>query len=131
MKYKTTFIDSLYVLKVGNNMYYFKILKKSMLILNMFIYKLFYWKKNSSRHYCCSNVKNSEDSNGFSIKLLGTHTHTHIFKWIHVYILEKYLRMKVFIPFGQSMKKTIMVKVGYYCMKQMMMWDNVVMFPFH
>jgi hypothetical protein len=65
MKYKTTFID--YVLKVGN----FK-LKKSMLILNMFIYTIFYDKKNSSRHYCCSNVRNSEDSNGFSIKLLGT-----------------------------------------------------------
>ncbi len=43
-----------------------------MLILNMFIYKIFYDKKNSSRHYCCSNVRNSEDSNGFSIKLLGT-----------------------------------------------------------
>ncbi len=36
-----------------------------------------------------------------------------------------------FFAFGQSMKKTTMVKVGYYCMKQMMMWDNVVMFPFH
>jgi hypothetical protein len=24
-----------------------------------------------------------------------------------------------------------MVKVGYLCMGQMMMWDNVVMFPFH
>jgi hypothetical protein len=23
------------------------------------------------------------------------------------------------------------VKVGYLCMGQMMMWDNVVMFPFH
>ncbi len=86
-------------------------------------------KKKSSRHYCCSNVKNNEDSNGFSIKLLGTHTHTHTFKWMHVYILEKSLTMKVFFSFGQSIK-TIMVKAGYYCMKQMMMWDNVVMFPF-
>ncbi len=37
----------------------------------MFIYKLFYEKKNSSRGHCCSNVRNSENSNGFSIKLFG------------------------------------------------------------
>ncbi len=55
-----------------------------------------------------------------------------MYKWIHVHILEKSLRIKVFIfPFAQNMKKTTMVKVGYYCMKQMMIWDNVVMFPFH
>ncbi len=28
--------------------------------------------------------------------------------------------------FGQSMKNIIMVKVGYFCMKERMMWDNVV-----
>jgi hypothetical protein len=31
-----------------------------------------------------------------------------------------------FISFGQSMKKIIMVKVGYFCMGQRIMWDNVV-----
>jgi hypothetical protein len=31
-----------------------------------------------------------------------------------------------FFPFGQSMKKIIMVKVGYICMGQKMMWDNVI-----
>jgi hypothetical protein len=95
----------------------------------MFIYKIFYDKKNSSRHYCCSNVINSEDSNGFSIKLLGTH----IFIYLNRYMCTswKIFKKEGFFPFGQSMKKTTMVKVGYYCMKQMMMWDNVVMFPFH
>jgi hypothetical protein len=29
------------------------------------------------------------------------------------------------------MKNILMVKVGYFCMKQKLMWDNVVMFPFH
>jgi hypothetical protein len=72
-----------------------------MLILNMFIYKLFY-------------EKNSEDSNFQSNYLVHTHTH----KWIHVYILEKNLRMKGFFRFGQSMKKTIMVKVGYLMQPQ-------------
>jgi hypothetical protein len=44
-----------------------------------------------------------------------------------MYILEKCLKMKfTFSSFGQSMKKTIMVKVGYFCMGQRMMWDNVV-----
>jgi hypothetical protein len=32
--------------------------------------------------------------------------------------------------FGQSMKNIIMVKVGYFCTKQRMMWDNVEMFLF-
>jgi hypothetical protein len=27
------------------------------------------------------------------------------------------------------MKKKIMVKVGYFCMQQKMMWDNVVNLP--
>jgi len=31
-----------------------------------------------------------------------------------------------FFSFGQSMKKIIMVKVGYICMGQKMMWDNVI-----
>jgi hypothetical protein len=44
-----------------------------MLILNMFIYKSFYEKKEkkqSSRYHFFSNVWNSEDSNALSIKLL-------------------------------------------------------------
>jgi hypothetical protein len=28
--------------------------------------------------------------------------------------------------FGQSMKNIIMVKVGYFCTRQRMMWNNVV-----
>jgi hypothetical protein len=28
--------------------------------------------------------------------------------------------------FGQCMKKIIMVNVGYFCMRQRMMWDNFV-----
>jgi hypothetical protein len=31
-----------------------------------------------------------------------------------------------FSSFGQSMKNIMMVKVGYFCMGQSMMWDNVV-----
>ncbi len=36
-----------------------------------------------------------------------------------------------FFLFGQSMKKMIMVIVGYSCVKEMMIWHNVVIFPFH
>jgi len=39
-----------------------------MLILNSFIYKKV--MRISSRHYCCLNVWNNEDSNAFSVKLL-------------------------------------------------------------
>jgi hypothetical protein len=46
--------------------------KKTMSILNMFIYKSFYEKNNnnkSSIYHCCSNVWNNEDSNALLIKL--------------------------------------------------------------
>jgi hypothetical protein len=34
-------------------------------------------------------------------------------------------------PFGQSLKKIKMVKIGYFCMGQRMMWDNVVNLSSH
>jgi len=35
--------------------------------------------------------------------------------------------MKTYLfSFGQSLKKKIMVKVEYFCMGQIMMWNNVV-----
>jgi hypothetical protein len=44
--------------------------------------------------------------------------------------LEMFLNIKLFFSFGQNMKNITMVKVGYICMGQRMMWDNVVIFPF-
>jgi hypothetical protein len=47
--------------------------------------------------------------------------------FIDVYIVKNSLKMKFYLfSFGQSMKKIIMVKVGYFCMGQRMMWNNVV-----
>jgi len=49
------------ILKGGGILYIYY--QKTMSISNMFIYKLLYEKKKSSRYHCCSNVSNSEDSN--------------------------------------------------------------------
>ncbi len=47
--------------------------------------------------------------------------------FIDVYIVKNSLKMKIYLfSFGQNMKKIIMVKVGYFCMGQRMMWNNVV-----
>jgi len=58
---------------------------------------------------------------------------TWIFKKnLNVYILEKSLMMKFnFFSFEKNMKNIRMVKVDSLCMGQRMMWDNVIMFPFH
>jgi len=79
-------------------------------------------EKKSSRYLCCSNVWNSEDSNAFSIKLF------YILVFFYRCIdLGKTFRNEISLfSFGQSMKMIIMVKVGYFCVGQRMMWDNVV-----
>ncbi len=46
-------------------------------------------------------------------------------KIIDVYILEIYLFIFIWTKYEKKL-----VKVGYLCMGQMMVWDNVVMFPF-
>jgi hypothetical protein len=51
-----------------------------------------------------------------------------MYKWVH---LEKTLRMIYIYIIWKTIKMIIMVKVGYFCMKQIMMWDNGVIFPFH
>ncbi len=41
--------------------------------------------------------------------------------------MEKSLRKKNYLFLvGQSMKKIIMAEVGYFCMGQKMMWNNVI-----
>jgi hypothetical protein len=44
------------------------------------------------------------------------------FKNIYIY----YFILFIYFSFGQNMKKIIIVKVGYFCKGQRMMWDNVV-----
>ncbi len=77
------------------------------------MYKSFYEKKikKSSRYHCCSNVRNSEDSNAFSMKLL--------YIYIYVDLGKKFKKFIYLFSFGQSMKKIIMVKVGYF------VWDKL------
>jgi len=78
-------------------------------------------KKNPSRYHCCSNVWNSEYA--FSIKLLDIL----VLNFHRCVNLGKIFKNEIYLfSFGQSMKNIIMVKVGYLCMGQMMMWDNVV-----
>ncbi len=87
-----------------------------MLILNMFIYKLFMKKiknKKSSRYDSCSMYEIVEIQMHFQSNYL-------IFLLNFFYRcvdLGKIFKMKFFFfSFGQSMKKIIMVKVGYFCM---------------
>ncbi len=84
-------------------------------------------KKISSKHHCCSNVWNNEDSSAFKIKLLDFSFF--VFLWMCT-SWKTSLKKKISPPFGQNMKKIIMVKIGYFCMKQRT-WDNVIMFHFH
>jgi hypothetical protein len=90
----------------------------------MFIYKFFNEKKErkSSRYHSCSNVWNSADSNAFSIKILDF-----IVDFLNICVdLGKIFENEIyFLSFGQNMKKIIMVKIGYFCIQQMLMWDNV------
>jgi hypothetical protein len=74
------------------------------------------------RYHCCSNAWNSENSNENSIKLL-----IFCFNFLYKCVdLGKIFKNKFYLfSFGQSMQ-TIMVKVGYFCIGQRMMWDNVI-----
>jgi hypothetical protein len=104
-------------------------IKVYMLILNMFIYKSFYKKKKktSSRCHCCSNVWNRDIQmhfwSNYLIYLVNFSyrcvDHCKIFK------NEMYL-----FSFRQSTKKIIIVKIGYFCMGQRMMWNSVVNFTY-
>jgi hypothetical protein len=80
-------------------------------------------EKKSSKYHCCSNVWNSEDSNAFSVKLLDIL----VFNFHRCVDLGKIFKNEIYLfSFGQNMKNIIMVKVGYFCMGQRMMWNNVV-----
>jgi hypothetical protein len=119
-------IDLLYFWKVGKYTHTHTYTEKTMLILNMFIYKTIYEKKNekkSSRYHCCSNVWNNEIQMHFQSNYL-----TFWFKKFHRCVnLGKIFKNEHYLfSFGQSMKNIIMVKVGYFCMGQRMMWNNVV-----
>jgi hypothetical protein len=64
--------------------------------------------------------------------MIQMHSQSNYYIYVCVCTLwEFFLRMNFnFFSFGQSIKKEL-VKIGYFCIKQMMIWDNVVMFPFH
>jgi len=71
------------------------------------------WKTKSSRYHYSSNVWNSKDANAFSIKLLDILLNF-FYRCVHI---GKIFKIEIyFFSFGQSMKKTIMVKVWYFCM---------------
>ncbi len=77
----------------------------------------------SSRYHCCSNVFNTEYSNAISVKLLDIL----VIDFYRCVNLWKIFKNGIYLSsFGQSMKKIIMVKVGYFCVGQRMMWNNVV-----
>jgi hypothetical protein len=68
-------------------------------------------KRKSSRYHCCSNLWNTEDSNAFSVKLLDI---LGVFFLNRCVDLGKKFKNEIYLfSFGQSMKKIIMVKVGY------------------
>jgi hypothetical protein len=88
----------------------------------VYLQKKIMGKKKSSRYHYCSNVWNSENSNAFSIKFIF------LLNFFHRCVdLGIKFKNKIYLfSFEQSMKKIIMVKVGYFYMWQRMMWDNVV-----
>jgi len=95
-----------------------------MLILNMFIYKLFYEKKKILQDiilvqmYEILNIQMHFQSN-YLIFLLNV-----FYSCVN---LGKIFKNEIcFFSFGQSMKKIIMVKVGYFYMRQRMMGNNIV-----
>ncbi len=81
-----------------------------------------FFDMKSSRYHCCSNVSNIKYSNAFSIKLLDILV-TNFYRCVD---LGKIFKNGVYLSsFGESMKKIIMVKVGYFCGGQRMMWNDV------
>ncbi len=92
-----------------------------MLILNMFIYKLFYEK---------NIIKNLQDIilvQMYEIVKIQMHFQSNylifLFKLFYrcVDLGNIFMNEIYFFSFGQSMKKIIMVKVGYFCKRQRMM----------
>jgi hypothetical protein len=92
-----------------------------------------FFDMKSSRYHFCSNVSNNEYSKGpFPFILIIVITKKiGIFSQITRYFGFRFLKMcrswnffenGIFLSsFGQSMKKIIMVKLGYFCVGQMMM----------
>jgi hypothetical protein len=91
--------------------------QKTMLILNMFIYKSFYEKEELffSKYHCCSNVWSNEDSNAFSVKLLDI-----LIKLFCrcVGLGKKNLNEIYLCSSGQSMKQKKWSKLGTF------VWDK-------
>jgi hypothetical protein len=92
-----------------------------MLILNMFIYKLFYEKKEEE------NLQDITLVQMYEIVKIQMHFQSNSFIFLlncfcRCVDLGKKIKTEIyFFSFGQSMKKIIMVKVGYFCMRQMIM----------
>jgi hypothetical protein len=95
----------------------------------MFIYKLFYVKEKEIlqdiivvQMYEIVNIQMHFQSITWYICMFKMYT------WVH---LGNFFKNDIYIKFGKNIKMIIMVKVGYFCMKQMMMWYNGVILPFH
>jgi hypothetical protein len=100
-----------------------------MLMLNKFIYKVFYEKEKNRKFWFIVQM--------YEIVKIQMHFQSTdlIFcfsKMCTCVHFEKIFKNELnFFSFGQSMKNIIMVKVGYFCMKQRTIWDNVEMFCFY
>jgi len=100
-----------------------------MLITNRFIHKLLN-EKEKGKFFKTSLL--------FKCSIMTMQIHFQSNYFIYIYILNLYMstswkkkfKLFFFFSFGQSMENIMMVKVGYFCMKQRMIWDNFVMFPF-
>ncbi len=101
-------------------------LKLSLIVTNSIILRLgefFICLKISSKCHYCSNVWNN-DSNAFSIKLLDFLLNVFFYGCVDV---AKIFKDEIYLfSFGQSVKNIIMFKIRYFCMRQKMMWNNVV-----
>jgi hypothetical protein len=88
-----------------------------MLILNMFIYKLFYEKKNLQDIIVVQMYE--------IVKIQMHFQSNHLTFWLNFFHrcvdLGKIFKKEIYLfSFGQSMKNIIRVKVGYFCMGQRM-----------
>jgi hypothetical protein len=90
-----------------------------MLILNMFIYKLFYEKKKPPQDIIIVQM--------YEIVKIQMHFHSNYLIFLLNFFyrcvdLGKIFKNEIYLfSFEQNMKKIIMVKVGYFYMRQRMM----------
>jgi len=91
----------------------------------MLNYKSLYEKKiKNSRYHCCWNVWNLVKIKCICKQITWYFDFKFSYKCVD---FGKIFKNEIYLfSFGQSMKKTIAVNVGYFCMGSKMMWDNFV-----